>query len=233
MAATSTRTFRPSAGQRRLGAKLLGAVLQPGLRAGVQLLPVPGAARRPGQEPHPQPPGPGRAGPGAARELRLGKPLHEQFATYVRDTLSGDLGISYKFRRPVSEVIGERIWPTVLLLGLDDAVDGDRVVDRHPGGVEAQQPVRPGSLGAAHPVRHARVLARHHAADRLRGRGRVLPWAVRPAGCPAPTPSWPARRVADVAGTCSCPASPSPWPTSPSTRWSCARRCWTSWARTT
>jgi peptide/nickel transport system permease protein len=36
----------------------------------------------------------------------------------VRDTLQGDLGISYKFRRPVSEVIGERIWPTVLLLGL-------------------------------------------------------------------------------------------------------------------
>jgi peptide/nickel transport system permease protein len=48
----------------------------------------------------------------------LDKPLPQQFATYVRDTLSGDLGISYKFRRPVSEVIAERIWPTVLLLGL-------------------------------------------------------------------------------------------------------------------
>ena len=32
----------------------------------------------------------------------------------------------------------------------------------------------------------------------------------------AGSPTWP--------GTCSCPASPSPWPTSPSTRWSCARR---------
>jgi peptide/nickel transport system permease protein len=48
----------------------------------------------------------------------LGRPLPQQFATYVRDTLQGDLGISYKFRRPVSEVIAERIWPTVLLLGL-------------------------------------------------------------------------------------------------------------------
>jgi len=48
----------------------------------------------------------------------LGKPLPQQFAGYVRDTLRGDLGISYKFRRPVSDVIAERIWPTVLLLGL-------------------------------------------------------------------------------------------------------------------
>jgi peptide/nickel transport system permease protein len=48
----------------------------------------------------------------------LGKPLPQQFAAYVRDTLRGNLGISYKFRRPVSDVIAERIWPTVLLLGL-------------------------------------------------------------------------------------------------------------------
>jgi len=48
----------------------------------------------------------------------LGKPLPQQFAGYVRDTLRGDLGISYKFRRPVSDVIAERIWPTVLLLGI-------------------------------------------------------------------------------------------------------------------
>jgi peptide/nickel transport system permease protein len=48
----------------------------------------------------------------------LGKPLHEQFISYVGDTLRGDLGISYKFRRPVSEVVAERIWPTVLLLGV-------------------------------------------------------------------------------------------------------------------
>src|SRR5678815_777187 len=32
--------------------------------------------------------------------------------------LRGGLGMWFKFRRPVSEVIGERIWPTVLLLGL-------------------------------------------------------------------------------------------------------------------
>jgi len=48
----------------------------------------------------------------------LGKPLSAQFTSYVRDTLSGDLGISYKFRQPVSRVIADRIWPTVLLLGV-------------------------------------------------------------------------------------------------------------------
>jgi peptide/nickel transport system permease protein len=48
----------------------------------------------------------------------LDKPLPQQFADYVGDTLRGDLGISYKFRQPVSTVIAERVWPTVLLLGL-------------------------------------------------------------------------------------------------------------------
>jgi peptide/nickel transport system permease protein len=48
----------------------------------------------------------------------LDKPLPQQFADYVGDTLRGDLGISYKFRQPVSTVIGDRVWPTVLLLGL-------------------------------------------------------------------------------------------------------------------
>ena len=43
---------------------------QPRLRAGVQLLPVPGPAWGPGQEPHPQPPDPGRAGPSAQRVFR-------------------------------------------------------------------------------------------------------------------------------------------------------------------
>ena len=54
---------------------------------------------------------------GPARELRPRQAAARAVRQYVQDTLSGDLGISYKFRRPVSEVIGERIWPTVLLLG--------------------------------------------------------------------------------------------------------------------
>ena len=34
------------------------------------------------------------------------------------DTFRGELGVSYRYTRPVSEVIAEAIWPTVLLLGV-------------------------------------------------------------------------------------------------------------------
>ncbi|HET8788077.1 MAG TPA: ABC transporter permease, partial [Actinomycetes bacterium] len=118
MAAVSARTFRPSAGQRRLAAKLLGAVLSLAFVLVFNFFlfrvlpgdPAKNLTRN-------------RLVPAEQVEVLresfgLGKPLPEQFASYVRDTLQGDLGISYKFRRPVSEVIAERIWPTVLLLGL-------------------------------------------------------------------------------------------------------------------
>jgi peptide/nickel transport system permease protein len=45
-------------------------------------------------------------------------PLPKQFANYVGDTVRGNLGISFRFRRPVTEVIASRIWPTVLLVGV-------------------------------------------------------------------------------------------------------------------
>ena len=51
-------------------------------------------------------------------ELRreLDKPILEQFLTYIRNPF--DPGIdSTRFSRPVWEMIGERIWPTFLLLG--------------------------------------------------------------------------------------------------------------------
>ena len=51
-------------------------------------------------------------------ELRreLDKPILEQFLTYVRNPF--DPGIdSTRFSRPVWEMIGERLWPTLLLLG--------------------------------------------------------------------------------------------------------------------
>ena len=50
-------------------------------------------------------------------ELGLDQPMLQQFVTYLGSTLRGNLGISYHFSRPVSEVIGESVWPTVLLLG--------------------------------------------------------------------------------------------------------------------
>jgi len=51
-------------------------------------------------------------------DFGLDEPIPKQFALYVEDTVTGNLGISYKFRRPVAGVIAERIWPTVLLVGV-------------------------------------------------------------------------------------------------------------------
>jgi peptide/nickel transport system permease protein len=52
------------------------------------------------------------------RELGLDRPLPVQFFDYLGDTARGELGISYVFSRPVSEVIGNALWPTILLLGV-------------------------------------------------------------------------------------------------------------------
>ncbi|MBY8848825.1 ABC transporter permease [Saccharothrix longispora] len=55
----------------------------------------------------------------AELRARLGvdKPLREQFVDYLAGVLRGDLGTSYVYSRPVLELIGERLWPTVLLVG--------------------------------------------------------------------------------------------------------------------
>jgi peptide/nickel transport system permease protein len=49
--------------------------------------------------------------------FHLDQPLWKQFGYYWYDTLHLQLGISFKEKRPVAEVVGERIWPTVLLVG--------------------------------------------------------------------------------------------------------------------
>jgi peptide/nickel transport system permease protein len=118
MAATSTRTFRPSAGQRRLGAKLLGALLSLAFVLVFNFFLFRVLPGDPAKNLTRNRLVPAEQVQVLRESFGLGKPLPQQFASYVKDTLSGDLGISYKFRRPVSEVIGERIWPTVLLLGL-------------------------------------------------------------------------------------------------------------------
>lgn len=46
----------------------------------------------------------------------LDRPLLEQFTTYLGKSLQGDLGTSYAFNRPVSELILDRLGPTVLLV---------------------------------------------------------------------------------------------------------------------
>jgi peptide/nickel transport system permease protein len=54
----------------------------------------------------------------------LDKPLiPDQLIAFVDSTFSGDLGYSLKFRgQPVVEVIGDRFWPTVILIGLGELI---------------------------------------------------------------------------------------------------------------
>lgn len=58
------------------------------------------------------------------KEWGLDKPLiPDQLVAYTTATLTGDLGYSLKFRgTPVTEVIGQRFWPTILLIGLAEVI---------------------------------------------------------------------------------------------------------------
>ena len=44
-------------------------------------------------------------------------PLDTQFFIYVNNLLHGELGISYHSNRPVTDVLAERLWNTVVLIG--------------------------------------------------------------------------------------------------------------------
>ena len=63
----------------------------------------------------------GKADPKAIAKQRhifhLDKPMWQQFIYYWKDTVTGQLGISYYEKRPVTQVVGEAIWPTVVLVG--------------------------------------------------------------------------------------------------------------------
>lgn len=50
-------------------------------------------------------------------ELGLDQPMWNQFYDYIAGTLTGDLGTSFQFRRPISELIIERFPATLLLSG--------------------------------------------------------------------------------------------------------------------
>ena len=54
----------------------------------------------------------------AQREaLGLDKPIHVRYVTWIKELLRGNLGYSLLNRLPVAERIGERIGPTLLLMG--------------------------------------------------------------------------------------------------------------------
>jgi peptide/nickel transport system permease protein len=54
----------------------------------------------------------------------LDKPVFpDQFIAYIGSTLRGDLGFSFAARgAPVTEVLGQRIWPTIILFGLGELI---------------------------------------------------------------------------------------------------------------
>jgi peptide/nickel transport system substrate-binding protein len=53
----------------------------------------------------------------ARLRAELNRPIAEQFLTYIRNPFSSEIN-SAKFNQPVWSVIGDRVWPTVLLLGV-------------------------------------------------------------------------------------------------------------------
>jgi peptide/nickel transport system permease protein len=50
-------------------------------------------------------------------EYGLDQPLGQQFVTYLENTFTGHLGISLRYGVPVFDLIVERFWPTMLLVG--------------------------------------------------------------------------------------------------------------------
>ena len=49
--------------------------------------------------------------------FNLDKPMWQQFVLYWGNTVRGEFGMSFSEKRPVTEVVAERVWPTVLLVG--------------------------------------------------------------------------------------------------------------------
>ena len=47
----------------------------------------------------------------------LNESMPQQFVTFLKNIVHGDLGISLQYRLPVSQLIMDRMWPTILLVG--------------------------------------------------------------------------------------------------------------------
>ena len=83
-----------------------------------QLLPVPHREERPRRGAVPGRHIPPEVKARLRHQFGLDKSKWDQFWAYMRQTLSGNLGSSYRTGRPVTEEIGVAIWPTVWLVGL-------------------------------------------------------------------------------------------------------------------
>ena len=50
-------------------------------------------------------------------QLGLNQPVSERFVHFVTNTFQGKLGYSWQFQEPVSTLVAQRLWPTLLLMG--------------------------------------------------------------------------------------------------------------------
>lgn len=48
-------------------------------------------------------------------ELGINDPVHVQYMNWIKNAAKGDLGVSYTHKLPVTEVIADRIWNTIVL----------------------------------------------------------------------------------------------------------------------
>ena len=51
------------------------------------------------------------------KTLGLDQPLPQQFLTYLKNTATGEFGASFRYRQPVGQLMLDRLWPTVVLVG--------------------------------------------------------------------------------------------------------------------
>ena len=56
--------------------------------------------------------------------LGLDQPLSEQYWRYLKDAVRGDFGVSLRTKRPVTELVGDRLWNSLKLAS-------DRYGDHH------------------------------------------------------------------------------------------------------
>jgi len=47
----------------------------------------------------------------------LDKPLLDQYIIYMKNSLTGEMGVSFTYREPVSDFVLERLWNTIVLVG--------------------------------------------------------------------------------------------------------------------
>ena len=124
-----------------------------------------------------------------SRTYGLDQPLPQQFLTFLKNTVTGDLGISLRYRVPVSDLIVDRMWPTLLLVGTSILAAVIGVWLGVPGAGTGGGPFDKVHRRLADALLDARVVARPAADRPARGGDRARsPGSSRPVGCTRSTP---------------------------------------------